>query len=321
MLASMLLSACRVSRTEIDMTHIPVIPASLWLKVNDNPNCALEGPAFDRKGDFYFVDVEGGGKVFKVNMADKTVSTYYNDPGHSGFASIKIHKDGRLFLCGYLGGDIVAINPDGTLSHVTRAIYRGHKLVPDDMVFDKNGNYYFSSYEGDYWDPKGGVYRVSAGSDNIELVCNRIASANGVSLSPDGRQLWVAETLWTGSLGRSLQKYDLQQAGKSTGSLTPSTIYGFPDGTGWPDSNAVDMDGNIYQAMAQGSRIFVLNPQGAALAQVVIPAEYGDGYKNTYNLAFQPGADTGFITASGARGGAIFAFKALAKGLPLFSHE
>ena len=308
-------------RETVDISNIKTITAALWLKVTDNPNCALEGPAFDRKGDLYFVDVEGGGKVFKINMTDKTVSTIYNDPKHGGFSSVKIHKDGRLFLCGYLDGDIIAINPDGTPSNVTKAIYQGHKLVPDDMIFDRNGNYYFSSYEGEFWDPRGGVYRASAGTDNIEMVCNRLASANGVSLSPDGKQLWVAETLWTGPLGRTLQKFDLEKGGQSTGPLTPSNVYGFPDGTGWPDSNAVDIEGNIYQAMAQGSRIIALNSQGVAQAQILIPTEYGDRYKRTYNLAFQPGTDTGFITASGDAGGAIFTFKALAKGLPLFSHE
>ena len=310
-----------VPREAINVGNIKTIPASLWLKITDNPNCALEGPAFDKNGDLYFVDVEGGGKVFKINMSDKTVSTIYNDAKHGGFSSIKIHRDGRLFLCGYLDGDIVTINPDGTQMNALKTVYQGHKLVPDDMIFDENGNYYFSSYEGEIWNPTGGVYRVSAGSNNIELICNRLASANGVSLSPDGKQLWVAETLWTGSLGRTLQKFDLAKAGKATGPLQPSKIYGFPDETGWPDSNAIDTEGNIYQAMAQGSRLIVLNPQGAALAQIVIPAEYGDSYKRTYNLAFQPGTDTGFITASGDAGGAIFTFKGLAKGLPLFSHK
>jgi len=325
-LPCLLLSACMVPRETIDFSNIKTITAALWLKVTDYPKAMLEGPAFDRNGDLYFCDThyevtEGGGEIYKVSLADKLVKTIYDDPDHSGFASIKIHKDGRLFLCGFYSGDIVIMNPDGTGKKVLTASYKGRKLIPDDMIFDNDGNFYFTDYSGEIWDPTGGVYRVPSDLSRIDLVYKGLAKGNGVSLSPDGKQLWVAETLWTGSLGRTLQKFDLEKQDKASGLLVPSKVYSFPDGTGWPDSNAVDSDGNVYQAMSLGSRVIIVNPQGKAVAQVIIPSEYGDKYKGTTNVAFQPGTDTGFITASGDLGGAIFTFKALAKGLPLFSHQ
>ena len=316
-LACFCLCAASPAPTKVDMKNARTIDATLWLKVNDHPKTALEGPAFDRNGDLYFVDVEGGGKVFKIRMADKTVTTVYDDPNHSGFASAKIHKDGRLFLCGFQGGDIVVIQPDGRLLQVIKTVYAGRQLIPDDMIFDRGGNLYFSSYEGDIKNPRGGIYRIDAGTTTITLLSDRVGNANGVSLSPDGKILWVAETLAT----QTLQKFDLEKGEKANGQLVPSDVYRFVPHQGWPDSNAVDIHGNIYQAMAETGRVIVMSPQGVGLAKIVIPSEYGGGYQRTYNLAFQPGTNIGFIMASGKNGGAIFTFKAPTCGLSLFSHE
>ncbi len=312
-----LLTASAPVPTNVDMNNVPTISATLWLQVNDNPQTALEGPAFDRNGDLYFVDVEGGGKVFKIRMSDKTISTIYNDPRHSGFASVKIHKDGRLFLCGFQGGDIVVVSPGGKLLQTIRTVYQGHQLIPDDMIFDRYGNIYFTSYEGDPKKPAGGIYRLTAQTDTIERLSDRVGNANGVSLSPDGKILWVAETLAT----RTVQKFDLENGEKVDGQIIPSCAYRFVPHQGWPDSNAVDAEGNIYQAMAETGRVIVMSTQGKALAKILIPPEYGGGYHRTYNLAFQPGTNIGYITASGKKGGAILTFKAPACGLPLFSHE
>lgn len=311
------LCASSPAPAKVDMKNVPTVNALMWLKVNDNPKTALEGPAFDRNGDLYFVDVEGGGKVFKVRMADKTVSTIYDDPKHSGFASVKIHQDGRLFLCGFQGGDIVVIRPDGKLLKVIKTVYQERQLIPDDMIFDRNGNIFFSSYEGDIKNPRGGIYRMDAETHAITLLSNRVGNANGVSHSPDGKILWVAETLAT----QTVQRFDLEKGEKADGQLIPSTAYRFVPHQGWPDSNAVDSEGNIYQAMAETGRVVVLSPQGVGLAKIVIPSEYGGGYQRTYNLAFQPGTNIGFITASGKNGGAIFTFQAQACGWPLFSHQ
>jgi len=319
MLAMFCLCLCASSPapTKADMKNVPTIKAALWLKVNDNPKTALEGPAFDRNGDLYFVDVEGGGKVFKIRMSDKTISTIYDDPKHTGFASVKIHKDGRLFLCGFQGGDIVVIRSDGKLLDVITTVYQGRRLIPDDMIFDRDGNIYFSSYEGDIKNPRGGIYRMDAKTSAITLLSNRVGNANGVSLSPDGKTLWVAETLAT----QTLQKFDLEKGEKADGQLIPSVVYRFFPHQGWPDSNTVDAEGNIYQAMAEAGRVVVLSPQGIGLAKIVIPSEYGGGYNRTYNVAFQPGTNIAYITASGKNGGAIFTFKAPVCGWPLFSHE
>ena len=316
-LACFCLCASAPAPTRVDMKNVPTIHAALWLKVNDHPQTALEGPAFDVNGNLYFVDVEGGGKVFKIRMADKTIHTIYDDPKHTGFASVKIHKDGRLFLCGFQSGDIVVIRPDGKLVEVIKTVYSGRQLIPDDMIFDREGNIYFSSYEGDNKNPKGGIYRMDAVTKTITLLSNRVGNANGVSLSPDGKTLWVAETLAT----QTVQKFDLEKGEKVDGQMIPSVVYRFVPHQGWPDSNTVDMAGNLYQAMAETGRVVVLSPQGAGIAKIVIPQEFGGGYQRTYNLAFQPGTNIGFITASGKNGGAIFTFQAPACGWPLFSHQ
>jgi lactonase len=175
----------------------------------------------------------------------------------------------------------------------------------------------FQAHERDIKNPEWGIYRMDALTHTITLLSNRVGNANGVSVSPDGKSLWVAETLGT----QTVQKFDLEKGEKADGQLIPSVVYRFVPHQGWPDSNAMDAEGNIYQAMAETGRVIVMSSQGVALAKIVIPSEYGGGYQRTYNLAFQPGTNIGFITASGKNGGAIFTFQAPARGWPLFSQE
>jgi lactonase len=290
--------------------NMHIITASQWLHVTDSPTCTLEGPAFDRDGNLYFVDVNGMGKVYKVIPSSKELSVMCNDR-RTPFAAAKIHKDGRIFLCGFAGGNIVIISPDGTLLNEMQTVSGGRLCVPDDMIFDDGGNFYFTSYDSEV--ATGGLYRISADLADFELIMT-LDHANGVSLSPDGRHLWASETL-----KRMIRRLDINACGK----IIPESMCSYPipeDEPGWPDSNQVDSAGNLYQAMFHGARLVVLDPQGKHVADVVLPEGDREGFGHTTNVAFQPGTDTGFITTSGEGGGRIYTFKGLSKGLPLFSH-
>lgn len=292
--------------------NIRTITASMWLHVTDNPLCTLEGPAFDRKGDLYFVDVEGMGKVYKASLPSRELSVIYNDRS-TPYAAVKIHQDGRLFLCGFSAGTIDIITADGVLLKTIETTGRGNRSVPDDMIFDGGGNFLFTSYDSQ--SSTGGLYRVSSDLARLDLVAE-LDHANGVSLSPDGRHVWVSETH-----KRIVRCYDLDGEGNVTGEAKsspfqiPEHIFGFPD------SNQVDSAGNLYQALYIGARLIVISEHGEHVADVMLPEEDWFGYSRTTNVAFQPGTDTGFITTAGDAGGRIYTFKGMAPGHPLYSHS
>jgi lactonase len=95
---------------------------------------------------------------------------------------------------------------------------------------------------------------------------------------------------------------------------------GFPaiyasTGVGQLDSIAVDADGNLYVGLHSRPEISIYDTSGALL-QTVTVAEPGVG--SATNIAIKPGTTDAYATVSGADGGFLYSFAALAKGLGQF---
>ena len=74
---------------------------------------------------------------------------------------------------------------------------RRHTLKgPNDIVFDRNGGFYFTDLgKTRHRDrDQGGVYYAKADGSRIVEVAHPILTPNGIGLSPDERTLYVAET-------------------------------------------------------------------------------------------------------------------------------
>jgi lactonase len=309
--------------------YVPTIEAEMWLELPDHHS--LEGPAFDLDGNLYFVDfnsAEYKGQVFKVTVADKTVTLIYEGPAPSLYVSLDIHKDGRLFVSDLLGGKIIAMNPDGTNVVDVVTSYNGTPIVPDDLIFDEDGGFYFTDFQGPVINPTGRVIYVSPDFSTVELITDGLSGPNGISLSPPGMPQqfgYVARRLWITEMGRStLTILNLGTDGKLVTGLAQAEGVLYPyhfTGAIFPDSNAVDVDGNVYQCLWGAGKLMIFDTDGSPIAQVVVPGLDEEKYMLTTNLAFQPGTNKAFITANGAAGACICTFDALASGLTLYSHQ
>jgi lactonase len=294
---------------------LQTVTAEPWLKVSDK-RLQLEGPAFDRDGNLFLVDVFNG-QVLKVDKQQK-ISRIYEQKGLNP-AGLAIHRDGRLFIAG-LGdfvdkGQIIAIKPDGSGEQVIVPTSRG--LLPDDLEFDADGGFYFTDFRGTSTDLAGGVYYVPPTLDQVTPVLPHMAVANGVTLSPDGKTLWVTEF----SLNR-LHKVSLKAPAKIAPFGT-SVPYHFVGGT--PDSARTDADGNVYVAMYSQGRVLAFNPNGFPIGQILLPArERGHNLLST-SMVFRPGTNDLYIVANDGEGGSegsqIFHAKGFAKGKVEFSHR
>jgi lactonase len=293
---------------------LETVVAEPYFQVSPN-GLQLEGASFDRQGNLLFVDVFGG-TIFKLTP-DKQLSTVY--PANAlGSAGIAIHKDGRIFVSG-LGnfvntGSIFFMNPDGT--GLTTVVPTSAGYLPDDLVFDKNGGFYFTDFRGDTNNRIGGVHYVAPDLQTITPVLTGMAIANGVCLSPDGSVLWATE-LAAGQLRR------VELSGPTTiapfGTATPYYFNGFA-----PDSMRSDRDGNVYVAMYSQGRVLIFNENGIAIGQILLPKrETGHNMRST-SLAFFPGTNDLVILTNDANGGEgswIFRAKGFAKGTTLYSHQ
>ena len=290
------------------------IVAEPWLKISDNPDFLLEGPAFDREGNLFVTEVWSG-KVLKITP-DKKIQTIYDSNKSLMLASCDIHKDGRLFLCS-LTGKIISMNSDG--SGVTDIVtnYKGKALMaPDDLIFTHNGCFYFNDFGGSAIDPIGRVYHVSADFKKVTLLVDHVGGPNGISLAPGERRLWIGEHSRNALLEINLAKDKIH--------IIPwwGTFYAYYfHGDFGPDSNYVDSLGNVYQCLYEQGEVAIFNKHATPIAEVLIPGRDVGKHLKTTNLTFRPGTDQAFVTSSGKGGAYIWTFKGLGKGMKLFSHQ
>ena len=299
---------------------LQTVYAEPWLKISDK-SLQLEGPAYDRNGNLFIVSVFTG-EVFKI-LPDKKISVILG-PNKKSPAAIDIHKDGRLFISGlgdFKNGSVYAINPDGT--GITDIIPTSSGYLPDDIIFDSNGGFYFTDFNGYSTNSKGAVFYVSPDYKKITKVLPNLSIANGIALSPGGTTLWVTE-LGAGRLHRVNLSDSVTIA--PFGATIP---YRFTGSSGL-DSMVIDSDGNLYVAMYPQGRILVFNKNGNPIGQILIPKREKGEQLFTTSMCFKPESNELIITTNdgewstgdGVDGGAwLYKSKGFAKELPLFSHQ
>lgn len=272
----------------------------------------LEGPAFDKEGNL-FVTAPGKGRVYKIT-SQKQISIVFSDEKVIVDGSA-FHKDGRLFIV-CVSGELLIIDPNDNKASFLYPKYGDKTLSMNDLVFDNKGNIYVTDFTGSIANPSGGVYRISEDAKTVQPVLPNLASPNGVSFSPEGNKLWISESSRNTILNVSLSE-DGFPLNSGIAIVCAYYLTGFPG----PDSNKVDIQGNLYQCIIGQGRIIVLSANGIPVANVLLKGRDEGKYLMSTNLAFKPGTSEGYITTGGHGGAWIFKFKGLAKGLPLFSHS
>jgi len=287
---------------------VQTVTAKRFLHVDDSNNVHLEGLNFDRERNMYFCNIYES-KIMKVDMQTKEMSVFYEfEDKLFKPAAVKIHKDGRFFVCGVDSrkdnygehGGICVLDPDGNgFSKIVSGI------SVNDMVFDGEGGIYFDNYQGTPKNPTGSIEYLSADLSERHTVIGNMASPNGIALSTDGRILWVTE-INSGVLNR----ITLENQNYST---TPYKFEGFYG----PDSASVDEDDNLYVAMGRQGRILVFNPGGFLIGQVLTPRrDMGSNLGTTHPMVHPDRAELYFTVhdLNTAEGANIYYCGSYAKG-------
>jgi len=220
-----------------------------------------------------------------------------------------IERDGRLFPGeqpdDYRGGSIQRVDLKTGAVETLYSACDGRRLCgPNDIVFDRTGGFWFTDHgktrarERD----RTGVFYARADGSRISEAIFPMEGPNGIGLSPDESELYVAETV----PGR-LWAYKLAGPGQvsSERRLLPG-IAGFY----MYDSLAVDAAGNVCVATLINGGISIVSPAGDPTRFVSVPDLL------TTNICFG-GRDlrTAYITASSV--GHLLATDWEGPGLPL----
>ncbi len=153
-------------------------------------DCFLEGPSFDREGNLWCVDIPFG-RIFRIGKTGDWDLVAQYDGWPNG---LKIHKDGRIFICDYKKGLLQLDAKSGKIETVLETAFSESFKGLNDLHFADNGDLYFTDQgQSGIADPSGRVYRLRANGELQRLVANA-PSPNGITLNTKNSQVYVAIT-------------------------------------------------------------------------------------------------------------------------------
>jgi gluconolactonase len=217
----------------------------------------IEGPVWSKQGFLIFSDMFDS-KILKMSQANR-FEIYRDDTNGANGNSMDV--EGRLYSCERDGRRVVRLEKDGSLT-VIASEFEGKRVNdPNDVVVRRDGQVYFSDpapkdslqhFELGY----AGVYHVTP-SGKISLVA-KMPRPNGVTLTPDGHTLYVADTMQ-----RKILAYDLD----AEGNASHERVF-ISDIDGGPDGLRVAANGNVYIA-CRGVAIYT--PEGKFIKMIEFP--------------------------------------------------
>ncbi len=172
-----------------------------------------EGPVWMADGSVILGEISGK-KVTRVAPGGAKTEIGKAGGGPNGLAT---GPDGALYVCNN-GGAVYETTPSflstgpapdyngGSIQRIdlktgeTRILYShcgARRLsAPNDIVFDKQGGFYFTDLGKRYANGRdhGGLYYALPNGSQITELAYPIVSPNGVGLSPDEKTVYVADT-------------------------------------------------------------------------------------------------------------------------------
>lgn len=229
----------------------------------------LEGPAFDRHGNLFFVDWVRHSILRRSPSGE--IREFHNTGGVP--AGLAFHPDGSLWVADE-GDDIhglMRITPDGEASIVVNEFQGTPLNGANDLIFDKDANVYFS----DPWrtsaeNPVGGFYRYTVECE-LQQLDTGLAFPNGLALTHDGQYIVLAETY-----RNRLLRYRIE----TDGTVGPREVWAETTLPSGPDGMAFGNAGILYVAHHGGSAVDIFSPDGKQIGTIAVPG------KNVTNVAF-----------------------------------
>ena len=302
---------------EVPMQVFARVPAALtlvgkrcwmtdeWPDLRATLGSFLEGPAFDRAGMLYLVDLAFG-RILKLSPAGQFSVVVEYDGRPNGIA---IHKDGSLYIADRAKG-ILKLDPgSGKLTTVLAELPSARLHGPNDLTFASNGDLYFTDQgETGLQDPSGRLVRIRAGG-KVEVLLDKVPSPNGLALNKAERAVLLAVTR-ANAIWHVVLKDDETLVGR-TGIFIQ--LSGGPGGG--PDGIALDAEDNLAIAHVQLGSVWLFSALGEPLYRMRSP----QGRWIT-NVAYG-GADgrTLFITESVT--GTVYSARLPVGGPLLYSHR
>lgn len=252
----------------------------------------IEGPACDAEGNIYCVKFGGEHTLGKTTPEGKA-ELFVHLPAGSTANGIRFGLDGLMYVADYTRHNILRIDP------ATKAIEvfsHGPEMnQPNDLAAAANGSFYAS--DPNWNEGTGQIWHIDRRGKMIR-VAKDMGTTNGIDISPDGKTLYVNE-----SVQRKVWAFSIEPDGSLTGKRL---LKEFPD-FGF-DGMRVDVKGNLYITRHGKGTVVKLSPAGEILQEITLPGTQPS------NLCFG-GPDGRTVYVTEMQGGQLLQFRVDHPGL------
>jgi gluconolactonase len=250
-----------------------------------------EGPAWNGVGRYLLWSDIPNNEQLRWLEEDGHVARRFRFPsGNSNGNTFDFQ--GRQIACEHGNRRVIRYEYNGSIT-VLADSFKGKQFnAPNDaVVHPDDGGIWFTdpgygslmNYEGNRADTgsvqpfqKEAIYRIDAGSGNIEKVTDEIFKPNGLCFSPDYKKLYVADTGASHypDAPKNIKVWDVVN-GKSLSNGKEFTSMEYEGKAGFADGIRADVDGNIWASAGwvgdgyDGVHIFA--PNGERIGLIKLP--------------------------------------------------
>ena len=252
----------------------------------------IEGPACDAQGNIFCVKF-GGEHTLGKTTPDGKAALFVDLPKTTKANGIRFGPDGMMHVADYTGHNVLRVNPQ--TKEVTTFAHEATMNQPNDLCMAADGTMYAS--DPNWKEKTGQIWHINR-DGKMTRVASDMGTTNGIDLSPDGKVLYVNE-----SIQRKVWAFNVKADGTLSGKRLVKEFadFGF-------DGMRVDVDGNLYITRHGKGTVVKLSPKGEVLQEITLPG------KNPSNLCFG-GADGCTIYVTEMEHGQLVQFRVDRPGL------
>ena len=222
------------------------------LTVTNAFTAGIEGPACDLAGNIFAVNFKAQHTIGRITPAGVS-EVFVTLPGASIGNGIRFDREGKMYVADYTGHNVLRIDP------ATRKIevfaHEPRMNQPNDLAIAPDGTLFAS--DPNWKEKTGQLWRIDA-DGTVTRLAENMGTTNGIEVSPDGKKLYVNE-----SVQRNVWVFDIQPDGSLA---NKKLLKKFPD-FGF-DGMRCDIDGNLYITRHGKGTVVVLSPAGKILREI-----------------------------------------------------
>jgi len=245
------------------------------LTTEDAFTSGIEGPSCDAMGNIYAVNFKRQQTIGRVTP-NGNCNIYIELPNNSVGNGTRFDRKGNMYIADYVNHNVFRV--DSTTKAISVFAHEKKMNQPNDLAIGPDGTLFAS--DPNWGNGTGQVWRIDT-SGKVTRVAAEMGTTNGIEVSPNGKMLYVNETMQ-----RNVWTFTITKKGalKDKRLLKKFPDHGF-------DGMRCDVDGNLYITRYGKGTVVKLSPHGKVLQEIDVLG------KRPSNICFGgPDGRTGYVT-------------------------